>query len=404
MASQAIEISSERVARLREHLKRTVDDGYFSGITACAVQRGKLLHDDAFGLRDVEERTPMTTDTIFRIASSTKPIIAVAMMILYEEGRWRLEDPVDQFIPQFKDLKVLAKDGSLVEPVQPMRLKHLMSHAAGFGRTQRAGLGATESSAPAEALRPRRGMDLQAMIDRLSQQPLAFHPGKRFLYGPCVDIQGYIVEQLSKQTLDVFLRERIFEPLGMRDTGFWVEPQSTGRVASLYSYQGGQLTRLNKPDPARISLRPSFLSGGGGLWSTNEDYRRFGEMLLAEGAYPGGRLLAQETLRRMRQDVLEPQVYVQVVAGYVMPGARFGMDVSVITEPQGDSAMYGKDTYSWGGAFGTYFWVDPTHELFVSGMVQIANGGAQHLGAKTEYPDLKKESAQILYWGAVNKQ
>jgi CubicO group peptidase (beta-lactamase class C family) len=395
------EISSERVARLREHLKGTVDAGYFSGITACAVQRGQLLHDDAFGFRDVEERTPMTTDTIFRIASSTKPIIGVAMLLLLEEGRWTLEDPVDRFIPQFKDLKVQARDGSLVDPVQPMRMKHLMSHAAGFGRAQRAGLGPTEGAAPPEGLRPRRGMNLQSMIDRLSQQPLGFHPGKRFLYGPCVDIQGYIIEQLSKQTLDVFLRERIFEPLGMRDTGFWVEPGSTDRVASLYSYQGGELARLNRPDPARISTKPSFLSGGGGLWSTNQDYRRFCQMLLDEGAYDGGRLLAPETVRLMRQDVLEPQVYVQVVAGYIMPGARFGLDVSVITEPQGDSAMYGKDTYSWGGAFGTYFWIDPTNQLFVSGMVQIANGGAQHLGAKTEYPDLKKESAQILYWGAV---
>jgi CubicO group peptidase (beta-lactamase class C family) len=187
----------------------------------------------------------------------------------------------------------------------------------------------------------------------------------------------------------------------MRDTGFWVDPASTGRVASLYSYQGGQLSRLNRPDPERISVKPSFLSGGGGLWSTNQDYRRFCQMLLDEGAHGGGRLLAAETVRRMRQDVLEPQVYVQVVQGYIMPGARFGLNVSVVTEPQGDSAMYGKNTYSWGGAFGTYFWIDPTHQLCVSGMVQIANGGAQHLGAKTEYPDLKKESAQILYWGAV---
>jgi CubicO group peptidase (beta-lactamase class C family) len=401
MQSATLEISDDRVAQLRAHLRRCVDDGYFAGITACAVQRGKLLHEDAFGFRDVEDRTPMTTDTIFRIASSTKPIIGAAMMQLFEEGRWALEDPVERFIPQFKDLKVQAKDGSLVEPVQPMRMKHLMSHAAGFGRTQRAGLGATESSAPAEALRPRRGMNLQSMIDRLAQQPLAFHPGKRFLYGPCVDIQGYVIEQLSKQSLDVFLRERIFEPLGMRDTGFWVDPASTGRVASLYSYQGAQLTRVGTVDPARVSTKPSFLSGGGGLWSTNEDYRRFCQMLLDEGAYPGGRLLAPESVRLMRQDVLEPQVYVQVVGGYILPGTRFGLDFSVITEPQGDTAMYGKDTYSWGGAFGTYFWVDPTNQIFASGMVQIMNGGAQHLGAKTEYPDLKKDSAQILYWGAV---
>jgi CubicO group peptidase (beta-lactamase class C family) len=402
MSSRPVEIAGERIARLRAYLKQTVDDGYFAGVTACAMQRDTLLHDDAFGFRDVEDRTPMTTDTIFRIASSTKPIIAVAMMQLHEEGRWRLEDPVDRIIPEFKDLKVREKDGTLVEPVQPMRMKHLMSHSAGFGRGLGTAPGTPETGASLEALaRGRRGLTLQGLINRLAQQPLAFHPGKRFLYGPCVDVQGYVIEQLSKQTLDVFLRERIFEPLGMRDTGFWVEPHSTGRVASLYAYRAGELTRLNKPDPERIVRKPSFLSGGGGLWSTNQDYRRFCTMLLGEGTFEGKRLLAPETVRLMRQDVLEPQVYVQVVAGYVLPGARFGMNMSVLTEPQGDNAMYGKDTYSWGGAFGTYFWIDPTNELFASGMVQIANGGAQHLGQKVEYPDLKKDSAQILYRGAL---
>jgi CubicO group peptidase (beta-lactamase class C family) len=145
------------------------------------------------------------------------------------------------------------------------------------------------------------------------------------------------------------------------------------------------------------------LSGGGGLWSTPDDYQRFCQMLLDEGSGPGGRVLAAESVRAMRQDLLEPQVYVQVIPGYRIPGARFGMNVQVITEPQGDNAIYGKDTYSWGGAFGTYFWVDPVNQLFVSGMVQIMNGGSQHLGQKVEYPDLKKGSAQLLYRGRLEE-
>jgi CubicO group peptidase (beta-lactamase class C family) len=401
------EIPAERVARLRAYLQQTVDAGYFAGVTSCVVQRGKLLQRDAFGYRDVEDQSPMTNDTIFRIASSTKPIVAAAMLALYDEGRWQPDDPVAKFIPEFAKLKVREKDGSIVDPVQPMSMRHLMTHGIGFSlRPARdaASAAASDGSVPPPAgpvLNRMRG-DLQALITRLSDEPLAFHPGKRFLYGMCCDVQGYIIEKLSGQTLDRFLEQRIFAPLGMRDTGFWVEPEKSNRVASLYQYEGGTLKRVSKPDPERIAKHPTFLSGSGGLWSTPDDYQRFCQMLLDEGASPGGRVLQPESVRLMRSDLLEPQVYVQVVRGYRLPGARFGMNVSVITEPQGDNAMYGKDSYSWGGAFGTYFWIDPTNELFASGMVQIMNGGSQHLGAKVEYPDLKKASAQLLYSGAVS--
>ncbi|MDD9947430.1 MAG: serine hydrolase [Myxococcales bacterium] len=398
---EVLKIPAQRVAALRERLQQTVDDGYFAGHTVCAVHRGEPLIDEAFGYRDIEERTPMTTDTIFRIASSTKPIIAVGMMLLHEEGAWDFEDRVDHFIPEFSRLQVRTKDGSLVDPMQPMRMRHLMSHAAGFGGTgvlDRRREGDGDGNRGLWFDRLFRG-DLQGLVNRLSDKPLAFHPGKRFLYGPCCDVQGYLIEKLTGKTLDVFLNERIFEPLGMGDTGFWVEPGKTERTASLYAYSGGKLERIDKPSPERITRRPSFLSGGGGLWSTPDDYRRFCQMLRSEGAHPSGRLLQADTVRKMRQDLLEPQVYVKVVGDYIMPGARFGTNVSVITEPQGDSAMYGKNSYSWGGAFGTWFWIDPTNDLYASGMVQIRDGGAQHLGMKVEYPDLKQLTAQMLYWG-----
>lgn len=407
MTNTTSAIPPERIARLREYLQKAVDDGYYAGVTSCVVQRGKLLQRDAFGYRDVEDRSPMTNDTLFRIASSTKPIIAAAMLALYDEGRWKLDDPIAKFIPEFAKLKVREKDGSIVDPIQPMTMRHLMTHGIGFSlppaRDDATAATSDGSSPPAARPMPNwmRG-DLQALITRLSDEPLAFHPGKRFLYGMCCDVQGYIIEKLSGQTLDRFLEQRIFAPLGMRDTGFWVEREKSNRVASLYQYKDGALTRVNKPDPERIAKRPTFLSGGGGLWSTPDDYQRFCQMLLDEGASAGGRVLQPQSVRLMRSDLLEPQVYVQVVRGYRLPGARFGMNVSVITEPQGDNAMYGKNSYSWGGAFGTYFWIDPTNELFASGMVQIIDGGAQHLGAKVAYPDLKKASAELLYRGAVS--
>ncbi len=403
--SKPVKIPAQNVARMREFLQRSVEDGYFAGVTSCAVQHGELLQRDAFGMRDVADGLPMTTDTIFRIASSTKPIIAAAMLALHEEGRWKLDDPLVKFIPEFADLKVRLKDGSLVPPSQPMLMRHLMSHGIGFSLAARRAEGAqgpaAEGGTPTgRALLSRMRGDLQTLISSLSDEPLLFHPGKRFLYGMCCDVQGYVIEKLSGQTLDRFLDERIFTPLGMRDTGFWVPREKCDRMASLYQYEGGALTLVNKPDPERSSRRPSFLSGGGGLWSTPDDYERFCRMLLDEGASPGGRVLRPESVRLMRSDLLEPQVYVQVVRGYKLPGARFGMNVSVITEPQGDNTMYGENSYSWGGAFGTYFWIDPTNQLFVSGMMQIMNGGSQHLGAEVEYPDLKKVSAQLLYQGA----
>jgi CubicO group peptidase (beta-lactamase class C family) len=399
-------VPPEHVARMRGFLQRCVEQRYFAGVTSCVVQRGELLERDAFGFRDLEAGLPMTTDTICRIASSTKPIIAAAMLMLHEEGRWQLDDELAKHIPQLAHVKVRQKDGSLVDPIQPMRMRHLMSHAIGFSLWRNTGArteGAAESGARTPVLSRMRG-GLQALIDRLAELPLAFHPGKRFLYGMCCDVQGYVIEQLSGQTLDRFLAERLFAPLGMRDTGFWVEREKCDRVASLYRYEQGALTRSAKPDPERISRKPTFLSGSGGLWSTPDDYQRFCQMLLAEGDSPGGRVLRSESVRSLRQDLLEPQVYVQVIPGYRIPGARFGMNVQVITEPVGDNAMYGKDTYSWGGAFGTYFWVDPTHELFVSGMVQIVNGGSQHLGASVEYPDLKQGSAQLLYRGRLEER
>lgn len=391
-------VPTANVEKVRARLKRNVEEGYFAGVVACAVQRGKLLHFDSYGVQDHETQTPMAPDSIFRIASSTKPIIGVAMMTLYEEGKWRLDDPLHKHIPEFKGLKVARKDGALEEQLAPMTMAQIMSHTAGFPRGFAPDPNAKEPATPGGFRWPR---DMQTMIDNFARTPLAFQPGKKWVYGPSVDIQGYLVEKLSGKPLDVYLKERVFGPLGMKDTDFCVAADATNRVASTYKYEGGKLERISKPSAEQIVKRPSFQSGGGGLWSTAEDYRRFCQMLQNEGAFEGQRVLKPETVRLMRQDVLEPQVYVSAVQGYVMPGARFGMDFMVITEPKGDTAMYGRDTYSWGGAFGTYFWVDPTNDFFALGMVQIQDGGAQHLGAKKEYPDLKLDSARLFYTGAL---
>lgn len=386
-------IPSAHIETLRARLKAHVDAGYFAGVTSAVMQHGKVLQHDAFGFRDVEDKAPMTTDTVFRIASSTKPIIGVGMMMLYEEGKWKYEDLLSDHLPQFKGIKVRAV-GEHVDPIKPQTIAQVMSHSAGFGGAQLVSDGETTRSRP-------RPKDLAEMMDQMAEGPLSYQPGRRFLYGPSVDVQARLVEVLSGQRVDDFLKERLWGPLGMKDTDFCVHEDAKHRAASMYKYEEGKLERTNKPDPDKITKRPSFLSGSGGLWSSPEDYRRFCEMLLGQGTYQGKQILKPETVRLMRKDLLEEDVFVRVIPNYTMPGARFGSDFMVITEPQGDTAMYGKDSFSWGGAFGTYFWIDPTNDVAVSGMVQIQDGGAQHLGRVKEYPDLKKESAQILAWGEV---
>ncbi|HLZ75592.1 serine hydrolase domain-containing protein [Phenylobacterium sp.] len=358
---ESVGFSSAGLAALNSTMHALVDGQKLAGVTTLVARHGKVVHFDAYGKRDLESGAPMQKDTIFRIASMTKPTIGVAMMMLWEQGKWKLTDRLDEHIPEFKGLKVKAKDGSLQEVKTPATMAQIMSHTAGFGvnndyTDQRFGEG-----------------DLQGMIDKLSRLPLYSQPGTDWAYGPAVDIQGYIVQKLSGQPLDVFMREHLFGPLGMADTGFWVAPEKVGRVARINTYKDGKIVPAQGGGGRDPSKKPTYLSGSGGLLSTTEDYWKFAQMVGNGGISGGRRYLKADTVRLMRKSVLQPGVMVDLY-GPDQPGVGFGLDFAVIEDPSKVPTPQGKDTFYWGGAFGTWFWIDPTNDVIFVGMIQNLNG------------------------------
>jgi CubicO group peptidase (beta-lactamase class C family) len=377
---ESVGVSSDGLRAYGAALKTLVDERRLAGVSTLVARRGKVVMNEAWGYRDLDARQPLATDAIFRIASMTKPIAGVAMMMLYEEGKWTLDDPVAKHIPEFKDLKV-AGAGGPVPQAHPMTMRELMSHTAGFDVSA----GYEKHGIP-DTTKP-----LQAMIDALAKLPLPVQPGTDWRYGPSVNIQGYIVEKLSGMPLDRFFQTRIFEPLKMADTGFWVEPSKASRVSKIYTYGSDKkiVTAPNQPDPSR---KPVFLSGSGGLLSTLEDYWRFSQMLLNGGELEGRRLLKPATVELMRTNVLEPGVMVDLY-GPKEDGIGFGMDFAIVMDPAKANTPRGRNTFYWGGAFGTWFWIDPTNDLIVVGMIQNLRGSIP----TGDTPPLRRLSTERVY-------
>ncbi|KAF1808256.1 beta-lactamase/transpeptidase-like protein [Eremomyces bilateralis CBS 781.70] len=365
-------------------LHQMVDNGKLANVVSLVSHHGQIVNRDAYGVLDISAvpTVPAQTDSIFRIASMTKPITGAAMMILWEEGKWKLDDPVAKHIPEFKDLQVMTTGTpSTVAQGTPMTMDQLMSHTAGFGR----------SGEYTNANITLRDGDLQAMIDVLAQHPLYYQPGKEWRYGPSVDIQGYLVEKLSHQSLDVFFRERLFTPLRMPDTGFWVPPADAARVSRIHTYDAN---RTLIPAGARntvVTSKPTFLAGGGGLMSTVTDYWRFAQMILNGGELDGVRILQPETVKLMHTDVLEPGVEVTLYSPDTK-GLGFGLDFAILEDPGLAKTNQGVGSFYWGGAFGTWFWIDPVNELIVIGFIQNLDGTTPD-GA----PDVREASAKAIY-------
>lgn len=368
---------AEGIARLNAEMHGLVDQRKLAGVVTLLARKGQVVNLDAYGRLDADAAGPVAPDSIFRIASMTKPITGVAMMQLWEQGKWRLDDPVARHIPEFAGLKVKTAAG-LVDQVRPMTMAQLMSHTAGF-----------DVSAGYEAANLRE-TDLQGMVDKLARLPLASQPGSDWAYGPCVDLQGYVVQKLSGKSLDRYFQDHVFTPLKMPDTQFWVDPAKAGRVARIHTYDAaGRIT----PAETRIQTTPPrFLAGGGGLYSTAPDYFRFCQALLQGGQLDGARVLKPETVKLMRKSVLEPGVGVDLY-GPVQKGLGFGMDFAVHERPAESGLPQGQDSYWWGGAFGTWFWIDPTHDIVFVGMIQNVRGSIPGGGT----PDVRTASAQAVY-------
>lgn len=376
---ESVGFSPEKLKALGAEMQALVDQQKLAGVTTLLARHGKVVHFESRGVADLATREPLRKDHIFRIASMTKPVNGVAMMMLYEEGKWALEDPVAKHIPQFKGLKVKGPDGQLVDQVSPMTMAQLMSHTAGFDVSSGyAGARLQET-------------DLQGMIDKLAQLPLACQPGTDWRYGPSVNVQGYIIEKLSGMSLDAFFRTRIFEPLKMADTGFYVPGEKAARVVALNTYgpDGKIAPGLGLGDPTRV---PTFWSGSGGLLSTVEDYWRFAQMVGNGGELEGVRLLKPETVVLMRRNVLAPGVKVDLY-GPSQEGVGFGMDFAVLLDPEAAGTPMGKDTHWWGGAFGTWFWIDPTNDIVFVGFIQNLNGSIPGGGT----PPMRDITPQLVY-------
>jgi len=384
---ESVGMSTQRLGRLKSGMQALVDGNQLAGVVTMVAKDGKVVQFEAAGKRDLESAAPMQKDSIFRIYSMSKPITGVAMMMLFEEGKWQLNDPVSKHIPEFANLKVAKvnpQTGAVtqVAPDHAMTMRELMSHSGGltygvFGSTP-----VDKMYTDVKVLS--RDEPLQAMIDKPAKIPLLHQPGERWHYSVSVDVQGYLVEKLSGQPFPEFLKQRIFEPLGMKDTAFFVPPEKLNRFASFYTYDKD---RKFVPHPGDdFSKQPAGPSGGGGLVSTATDYMRFCQMLLNGGELDGHRLLSPLTVQLMHSNVLPAS------ARTMSPGTGFGLDFAVVEDPLVAGGYGGEGTFYWGGYAGTWFWIDPVYNLIEVGMIQHRGEGM---------PDVRALSRSLTYQAIV---
>jgi CubicO group peptidase (beta-lactamase class C family) len=377
-APERVGFSSETLKELDAAMQGIVDKKHLAGVVSLLARHGKVVQHKAYGVQSLETNAPMKLDTIARIYSMTKPITGVAMMMLYEEGKWKPADPIAKHIPEFANLKVFAgeKDGQpiLEAPAHPPTMGELMSHTAGFTY----GLfGNSPVDKMYQAANPLGQPSLQGLITTLSTIPLMYQPGTRWAYSVSVDIQGYLVEKLSGKTFPEFLRTRLFEPLGMVDTGFSVPAEKLSRVATIYSWSRDKGALAPEPLDPNISKIPGQPSGGGGLYGTAADYFKFAQMLLNGGEFNGKRILKKDTVAMMRTNVLSEQVLNSnsgIGQARFSPAQGFGYDFAVVLDPDGAKRQVGKNSYWWWGIAGTWFWIDPTNDLLFVGIIQRRSG------------------------------
>jgi len=381
-SAEALGFDAQRLARLDTYMSKTASDGRVAGIMYLLARHGQVVDEKSYGVRSLATGAPMSRDTIFRFYSMSKPITGVAMMMLFEEGRWRLDEPITDFIPEFRSLKVMTgknADGTLaLEAVKrPPTMRHLMSHSAGFG------YGLFDQDPVDKLYREKNVLGangLADMIKRTADIPLMYQPGTRWSYSSAVDIQGYIVERLSGQKFGDFLQQRIFKPLKMTDTAFFVPREKASRLAAVYApnLATGKIEEAKQlfgvPMPTYLEP-PALESGGGGLVGTITDYARFAQMIANKGELDGVRLLSPASVELMGTNALSHEVLARG-DGLAIIGLRFdettgfGLDFQVMTDPRGAGHLEGKGTMSWEGAAGTWFWVDPANDVIFVGMEQ----------------------------------
>src|SRR5262245_33816387 len=373
-------ISAPRLQRIHDLMQRHIEAGNIAGSVTLVARNGRIAHLEAQGLMDIETRKPMATDAMFRIMSMTKPVVGIAVLMLMEDGKVRLNDPISKFIPEFKDLKVGVLQGTQPPPPpagqrgapprfytvpaeREITVKDLLTHTSGLvsgpisnSENAKVALKAKESNAD--------------YIPRLGQVPLEFQPGTRWAYSAQAgfDTLVLVVERASGMKFDQFAAQRIFGPLGMKDTFFYPAESFNPRIATLYSKNADKgLVKQNNPG----FMNGAFFSGGGGIFTTAEDYLQFGQMLLNGGQLNGKRLLGPRTVEMMRSAFIPDTLQGRA------RGESFGLSVRVLTDPVQRGTALSTGSFGWSGAYGTHFWVDPKEKVVAIMMTQTANAEAR---------------------------
>lgn len=363
------DIEPAQLEAVKADLQNRIDENRLSGAVVMVAQDGEILMEEALGSQIVEDETPMSMDTIFRIFSMTKPVTGAALMMLFDEGKFTLDDPVEQHLPELAGMEVFVSqndDGSWeTTPAEhPMTVRELMSHTGGLMYTPPLSNGPIANAYGEAGIMDLPNYTLAESIPALADIPLAYQPGTQWVYSISVDVQGYLVERLSGMPFDEFLQTRLFGPLGMSDTGFYVQPEKADRLAGQYFPADGELRRT---DTGAFLSPPKFLSGGGGLTSTAADYMKFAQMILNEGQHNGEQILSAEAVELMRSNQL-PEAVPNITAN-LYPGNVFGLDFAIVE----NSAAYqgaSEGTHWWWGIAGSWFWIDPVENIVFIGMIQ----------------------------------
>jgi CubicO group peptidase (beta-lactamase class C family) len=368
---EQVGLSSERLQRVADMLQRRIAAGDLAGAVVAIARKGKVAHVSAQGVADLDSKQPMTPAAMFRIASMTKPVVGVAVMMLVEEGKLRLNDPVSRYVPEFRDMKVAVAQPAAgrgegaprfytVPAQREITIEDLLTHVSGLGS-------GPMSNSDIEKVARKDGETLADYIPRLGKTALEFQPGSRWTYSPGAGFEtlGRVIEIVSGMPLDRFFRARIFDPLGMKDITFWPTDAQWSRVATVYTRGAGGLTRAQMPNDTMS--RNVYFRGSGGLYSTAEDYIPLGVMLANGGELNGTRLLSRKSVEMLRA------VHVPDSLPGRPAGEGYGLSVRVVTDHAARNTMLSNGTYGWSGAQGTHFFVDPQEELVGILMVQTSN-------------------------------
>jgi CubicO group peptidase (beta-lactamase class C family) len=379
LAPKRAGFAPERINRITEHLEKNyIQPGKVVGCQTLVARHGHVAYFKSQGLMDRERRTPMADDTVFRLYSMTKPITSVALMTLYEQGHFQLNDPVSRFIPAWRGHKVwVSGEGASMEtaaPARPMTMRNVLSHTGGltYGATnhpvdrvyREVGVGRGD------------GETLSGFAEKLAKVPLRYQPGERWMYSLSTDVCGCLVEAISGKRFDQYLQETIFDPLDMKDTSFMVASRKADRFAANYQREADKTLKLiDDPERSNYLKQPTFFSGGGGLTGTTADYLRFCEMLRRGGELGGARILGPRTIELMHRNHLAggkdlSQMAIGAFSETAYEGVGFGLGFAM-TLGQVEAGGLGGGEYYWGGAASTIFWVDPNEDMVVIFMTQL---------------------------------